>query len=173
MALIGIVRRSRGYTLVEVMIVVAIIGIMALIGPRLFLGLTRYFRMNSARHEIQRDSRNVLEIINRNLRQAESGSLAVSQQTGQPPYSKISFDKFITTSTARSMSFYQSGETLYQVDNGSTRALCGNLRYIAFSYPRTDDATIISISLTLEKATFEGKSKALHLAVEKVRIMND
>ena len=33
-------------------------------------------------------------------------------------------------------------------------------------------STILSISITFEKATYEGGTKALQMAVEKVRIMN-
>jgi hypothetical protein len=32
--------------------------------------------------------------------------------------------------------------------------------------------TIVSVSLTLEKAIYEGKTKALHVATERVRVMN-
>lgn len=32
--------------------------------------------------------------------------------------------------------------------------------------------TIVSVSITLEKAIFEGKTKALHVATERVRIMD-
>jgi hypothetical protein len=129
--------------------------------------------MNRARYEIQRDSKNAINIINRNLRQAKSSSITITQQTGQPPYSRINFNKYVTSTTVRPMSFYQQGTELFAVDGGSTRTLTENLRYIAFTYPRTDDDDVVSVSLTLEKATFQGRSKALQLAVEKVRIMND
>ena len=54
----------------------------------------------------------------------------------------------------------------------SSVAITGNLRYIAFTYPRSDDPTIISVAVTMEKATYEGGTKALELSIEKVRIMN-
>jgi Tfp pilus assembly protein FimT len=159
--------------MVELMIVVALIGVVASIGPKVFTDVTRFLRMTTARHEIQRDSKNAISMINRNLRQAKASTVVISQITGQPPYSRINFDKYIDESTSKAMSFYQQGEKFYSVDNGSTRAVCGGLRYLAFTYPRTDDDGVISVSMTFEKATYQGQSKALQLAVEKVRVMND
>jgi len=64
------------------------------------------------------------------------------------------------------MSFYQQGTVLYQVAQ-STTAISQNLHYIAFTYPRTDDPTIISVAITMEKATYEGGYKALELSIRK------
>jgi hypothetical protein len=58
------------------------------------------------------------------------------------------------------------------VTGANVSKLSDLLSFIAFTFPRTDDATIVSVSLTMQKATFEGGSKALELTVQKVRIMN-
>ncbi len=159
--------------MIEVMLVVGIIGIVASMAPKFFIEVTRFVRMNLARYEIQRDSKNVMVTINRNMRQAQASSILIDQVSGQPYYSRIAFNKFVSDTSSRSMTFYQEGNSLFAVDNGSTRTLCTNLRYIAFSYPRTDDDNVVAVSLTLEKATYGGESKALQLAVEKIRVMND
>ena len=165
-------RAPAGYTLIEVIIVVALIGILALVAPRLFLQTTRYLRMSRAQYEIQRDSKDALLVINRALRQAKASTISISNMAGQPPYSWITFDKYVTDVSARTLQFNQNGPNLYEVDQGHVRLICTNLRYIAFTYPRTDDSYILSVSLTMEKATYQGQTKALQLAVEKVRIMN-
>ncbi len=67
------------------------------------------------------------------------------------------------------MMFYQNGKSLYQVA-GSTTLISNNVQYIAFTYPRTDDPTIMSVALTMEKATYQGGYKALELSIQKVRI---
>ncbi len=162
----------RGFTLIEAVVVVALVGILALVAPRVFLQVTRYIRMTRAHYEIQRDSKDAMLVINRALRQAKASSITITEVAGQPPYSRIDFQKFVSTSTATNISFYQQANTLYEVQAGGTRPVCSNLRYIAFTYPRTDDPYIISISITMERATYQGQTKALHLAVEKVRIMN-
>jgi prepilin-type N-terminal cleavage/methylation domain-containing protein len=162
------VNRNGGFTLTEIMITVAILGIVMMVGPNLLLSITRFSRLSRARIETQRSARIALNQINQSLRQASSSSITVSQETGQPPLSSVSF----STVDNRNMKFYQSGKNLYYVLNGSTRTLSDGLRYIAFSYPRTDDATIMSVSLTFEKDTYQGGSKALQMAIEKVRIMD-
>ncbi|MBI4054712.1 MAG: prepilin-type N-terminal cleavage/methylation domain-containing protein [Elusimicrobia bacterium] len=161
-------RDAKGYTLTELMLVVAILGVLAMIGPRIYIGVTRFFRLTQARVEIQREARGALDLINRNLRQARASMVVIDQISGQPPYSRIEF----TQAGGKTMKFYQQEKSLYLVDVG-TRALTENLRYIAFTYPRTDDDQIVSVSVTLEKETYEGGAKALQLSVEKVRIMND
>jgi hypothetical protein len=110
----------------------------------------------------------VLGLVNRNLRQAIGNSIVISERSGQPPYSMITFTK----QQGDTMSFYQNNNKLVMTSGTMTKTLSSNLRYVAFSFPMSDDMSIISISLTMEKATFKGKSKAMHLAVEKVRIMN-
>ena len=162
----GPLKRS-GFTLTEMMLVVAILGLVALSGPTLMTQIIRFYQLHNAKIEIQRDARVGLDIINRFLRQALSYTVTVDQITGQPPHSRISF----TTVDGRDMIFYQQGLTLFQVAD-STTAISNNLRYIAFTYPRSDDPSIISVAMTMEKATFQGSFKALELSIEKVRIMN-
>ncbi len=160
-------KSNDGFTLTETMMVVAILGILFSVGPQLLTQVTRYYYLHNAKIEIQRDARAALDIINRFLRQAVSTGITINQVAGQPPYSRISF----TTEGGQPMQFYQQGTTLYQVAQSTTK-LSNNLHYIAFTYPRSDDPTIISVAMTMEKATYEGGYKALELSIEKVRVMN-
>ena len=154
------------------MIVAAILAILFALGPRLLVQANRFVRMSLARTEVQRDARAALAMINRSLRQGKASTIRVASLSGQPPYSRIEFSKVTGASTSKTMAFYQQGKTLYMVDT-TTYPVCQNVRYIAFAYPRTDDASIVSVSLTTEKETYEGGAKTLQLSVEKVRIMND
>jgi prepilin-type N-terminal cleavage/methylation domain-containing protein len=164
------VRRGKnraGYTLTEMILVVAIIGIVAMVAPTLITQLVRFYQLHNAKVEIQRDARACLDIMNRYIRQAESYSVVVDQLSGQPPYSRLSF----STISGGNIIFYQQGTNLYQVYR-STTVLSQNLHYIAFTYPRSDDPTILSVAMTMEKSTFQGAYKSLELSIEKVRIMN-
>lgn len=154
--------------MVEVMVVTAIIGTIALIAPKLYQQIRRFFFLNNARVELQRDGRDVLGLVTKMVRQAQSSSIDISRAGSQPPYSKINF----TDITGNSISYYQEGRNLKMMVNGSTKTLTQNLRYVSFSLPRSDDMSIISVALTLEKSTFEGRTKFLHMASEKVRVMN-
>ena len=59
-----------------------------------------------------------------------------------------------------------------QTVSGKTRLLTANVRYAAFNFPRSDDLGIVSVSLTLEKALYGGRRKALQMSSERVRVMN-
>jgi uncharacterized protein (TIGR02599 family) len=160
-------RKNRGFTLVEIMIAVAIMGVLVTVGSQMYVQVQRFFFLSNARVALQRDARAAMIVITRRLRQAQSATLVIDQAASQPYYSRISF----TDIDGHTVRFYQSAKTLYVVDT-STRALSTDLRYVAFALPKADDLGIVSVSFTLEKATYEGQTKALHMASEKVRIMN-
>ena len=162
-------RRASGFTLTEMMVCVAILSIIFSIGPDLMKNVQRFTRLNRARLDTLQRARDTLSMINQVLRQASSSSITVSQESGQPPFSNISF----TTVDGRHLKFYQSGNNLMFVHANSTATVADGLRYIAFTYPRTDSSSIVSVSLTYEKNTYESQTKALQMAIEKVRIMNN
>ncbi|HAZ07665.1 MAG TPA: hypothetical protein DCZ01_03870 [Elusimicrobia bacterium] len=160
---------DRGYSLAELMMVVAIIGILAGVAPPLMIGMQNFFLLTSARYETQRDARTCLDTINRYLRQAYSSTVVIDTPAGQGPYSRVTFKM----ADGRTMQFQQSGNDLLQVLNGTqTSIISRNLIYIAFTYPRTDDPSIISVSITMGKNIQLGKRKVLELTIQKVRIMN-
>jgi prepilin-type N-terminal cleavage/methylation domain-containing protein len=161
--------RSRGWTLTEAMISVAILAILATLGAPLMTQVQRFYLQSESRDSIEKDARDSLNIINRFMRMAKSTTIVIdSFSAAEPPYSRVTF----TTSDNRTMSFWQSGTSLYQKVGNSTEKLSGNLRFIAFTFPRTDDPSIISVSMTMEKSTYQGGSKALQLTIQKVRVMN-
>jgi len=90
-----------------------------------------------------------------------------------PPHSRITFTRYKPNGSTEIVSYYQSGKKLYMSTDGAAgKKVADDLRYIAFTYPKSDDGYIISISVTFERATYEGATKALQMAVEKVRVMN-
>lgn len=166
-------RLKNGYTLVELMIVVAILGVIATAAPRLLNGIYRFSRLAIARVEIQKNARGALSNINRGLRQARAASVVIDQLSGMPPHSRITFTRYKPDGSTEIISYYQNGRKLYLSSNGAAgKMIADDLRYVAFTYPQTDDDSIISISITFERATYEGGAKALQMAVEKVRVMN-
>jgi type II secretory pathway pseudopilin PulG len=161
-------RRRGGLTLVETIITASILSLLALVIVPLLVHATRFFLLNRTRVELQRDARVCLAIITKSLRQASSASVAISQVSGQPYYSQISF----TDVAGTSFIYAQNGTLLRETRGTTTKTLTDDLRFMNFYFPRSDDMTIVSVSLTLEKAIFEGKTKALHVATERVRIMD-
>ncbi len=163
--------RRRGFTLAELMVTIAILGIVFSLAPKVMIDTYKFFRLSMARSEIQRDARAALDLMNRKLRQAEASSIVVSRHdSSQPPYSKV----FFNTVDTSSITFYQAGRQIYMQEGAENpRKIADNLRYMAFTYAETDKDTIMSVSVTFEKDVYQGKAKALQMAVEKVRVMND
>lgn len=160
--------RRRGFSLTEAMMVVAILGILASVGPALILQINNFFLMSRARTAIQQEARSAMYVISRNLHQARYLTVAIDNATGQPYSSRINFTK----QQGQTVSFYQSGRNLVMQEGSRVSILSKNIRYLAFTFPRSDDMGIISVSMTLEKATYLGRTSALHMASERVRLMN-
>jgi prepilin-type N-terminal cleavage/methylation domain-containing protein len=162
------VTARRGFTLTEALLVVAIMGILSVIGPRLLIQTDRFMVMSRTRADLQKEARAIMYVVNRQLRQAQANTIRIDQATNQPYYSRITFTKQQGTS----VSFYQNGKYFQQTVGTNTKILSKNLRYLAFTFPRSDDLTIVSVSMTLEASIYEARTKALHMASERVRIMN-
>lgn len=160
--------RATGYTLVELMIIVAILGVIVNLGPDLYKQVQRFFFLSNARVELQREARTAMSSMTETLRQAQTDTIIITRQQAQPHMSRISFQDI----SGRQMGYYQSGRKLMMNVGSSTTTISSNLRYLAFGFPRSDDMGIVSVAMTLEKATYENRTKALHMASEKVRVMN-
>jgi prepilin-type N-terminal cleavage/methylation domain-containing protein len=158
----------RGFTLVETVITASILSLLALIIAPLLVHSTRFFLLNRTRVDLQRDARACLAIITRNVRQADSTTISIDQGVGQPYYSRISF----TNINGVDFVYFQNDALLRETRAGTTRTLAENLRFLNFYFPRSYEMSIVSVSVTFEKAIFEKKTKALHVATERVRIMN-
>ncbi len=162
-------RKRLGVTLMELMVVLGIVSALFTVAAPILLQANRQFIMVRTKVELQQEARAVMYIVTRNLRQAQGASIIISRaNVSQPFFSKITF----TTEKGLTLMFQQEGTILYQVIGGGKRVLSKNLEYLAFTFPRSDDMGIISVSLTLRKSIYEGKTKALHMASEKVRVMN-
>lgn len=161
--------RPRGYSLVELMMVVAIVGAVSMIGPRLMLQLQNFYLLTTARGDIQRDARASIEIVNRFLRQARYRTIIIDSVAGQGPYSRIRF----THIDGRNFQYRQEGNALIQGVDGVESTLTRNLVYIAFTFPRSDYPRLVSVSMTMGKKTYLENIQELELTVQKIRVMND
>jgi len=161
---------KNAYTLTELMAVVVIIGILGVISAPLLNNLNQNIMMAKTRLSLQQDARNFMSLITKILREAKSSTVVITRNnSSQPFYSKIVF----STIDGKNYQFYQDGKNLVMVDSNNVKILSSDLRYLAFTFPESSDLAIVSISMTLEKDLFSGMKKALHMASEKVMIMNE
>ncbi len=168
--MVNLKRNRHGWTLVEVMIVVAITGIIASMAPSIMNQITKFFILNKTKLELQQQARAAMYIITRELRQAQSSTIVIDRASGQFHYSRLRFTK----QGGQTHTYYQNGANLMMVvgGNNTTTTISRNLAYLAFTFPRSDDMTIVSVSMTLQQQIYGGQYKALHMASERVRVMN-
>lgn len=162
------VKNNRGWTLTELLIVLAILGVVVMIAPTAFTQGTKLFILGRAKLELQREARAALYVMTRELRQAQSNSVVIDQATGQPYYSRIQFTKQQGTN----VKVEQSGGSLILTEGIDVSTMTKNLAFMSFTFPSSDDMTIISVAVTLQKQIYGTTLKALHMASEKVRVMN-
>lgn len=163
---------SAGSNLPEVMMSVLIVGILAAVAAPLMRNVTNFWFQTTARSQIQRDVRVCLDNVNRFLREARMSSIQIDQKAGQPPYSRIAF----STLDTRRFTFWQENSAfMMSVSSGSqtvTTKLSSRVGYLAFSFPRTDDISIVSVAVTMQAPTYLSQQKTLQLSIQKVRVMN-
>ncbi len=172
----AIVAPRKGFTLVEIMVTICIISILFAIVAPIFLQVNRQFIQVRTRLELQQEARGILYTLTRSLRQAHIGSITISRaNTSQPFYSKITFttEQSASAYVSNTMVFQQERTVLYQLVGGTgKRVLSRNLNYLAFTFPRSDDMSLVSVTVTLRKSIYEANKYALITASEQVRIMN-
>ncbi len=150
------------------MIAIALLGILSAGSAPLLVQMTNFIQQTSARNNIQRDVRSSLDVIGRFTREAQNSTVVIDQVLGQPPASRITF----TNVQGQTVSFYQNNNKLFMTVGNGKSLLTSRLAYIAFTYPRSDDVTLLSVAVTIQEPTYLGARKALQLSIQKVRVMN-
>jgi hypothetical protein len=139
------------------------------------LQANRYFIFTRTKGDLQRESRAAMYVMTRELRQAVSNSIVIDRASAtQPFYSRVTYQK---VGAATTTTFAQNGVNLvmYQGNclvTACQKALATDLLYLAVTFPQSDDMTIISVSMTLQENIYQGQTRALHMASEKVQVMN-
>lgn len=152
------------------MMVSAILALLFSLGSSLLMKVNVFFRSSIGKIETQRDVRNLLNLISKEIRAAKSSTVAMSRlDASQPPYSQIAFINI----KGEPVTIWQSGRSLLMQKNAAQLALSMNLRSILFSFPSSTDPSLVRVLLTIEKSDGTGRTQALQLGGESVRVVNE
>lgn len=166
-------RSPRGFTFVEVLVTLAIVGILFGVIPQIIMQVVRFYNLSMDRLALQRDARIVTEIVVSNLRKAVSTTVRIDQVdvSTQPPYSRIRFE----TIKGSTVTVWQENNKLYVTDSVVSplpRVVTPYLRYLAFTYVGTMDDSVMSVNLCLEKESFR-KKRIYNVTNDRVLILNE
>ena len=159
---------QRGFTLAEMMITIAVMGIVSSVLWVVFIQGFRMWRINKAEIEVSRNARISLDIMLKNLREAQASTVEISSEGSNPPYSKVSF----TNIDDEVVEIFQEGNKAYISIDGDDKRFAENIRNLFFSPVESGDENVISVGVCVEQVTYEGKMKTARLSSQKVRIMN-
>ena len=70
-------KNRRGMSLTEMMVVIAMMGVIFSLGAQIMIQFNRYMSLSKVRINLQRDARVIFSIINRNLRQAKVSTVTL------------------------------------------------------------------------------------------------
>jgi uncharacterized protein (TIGR02599 family) len=158
---------TKGLTVIELLITLSLISIAFIVMARFITLSSNAYRGEAARMETQRDIRAILDLLVRNIHQAQTKTVVIDQLNQQPPHSRIRF----TDVRGRSCVVYQQGNKLRFVMGNNETVLTHLLRCIMFYTPESFDYSVVSVSLSIETSAPNNR-KTISLTAEKIRIMN-
>lgn len=148
-------RSFAGFTLVEVLVAVAILLLFVAGGTKFFEHTTRSWQENYARLEIQQSARIAMDEMTNNIRQASAATVVIDA-LAVPANSRISFQVIKDTGT-RAITYYLDQEKLHVEMNTMESTSFTNVQELYFAkrnpatVPPDEDPRSIYIRLILKK----------------------
>ena len=163
--------KQKGFTLIELMIVVALLGILGYGIMKFFSNTFRVWWQTSQQIEAQQKARTAMDEMTRFIRQARPVTgIAIGQQGGENPNTMITF----THIDGRQISYYQSGDSLKRVVGGvTTEVIPEDLVSVYFVLDSTTSPTQVDIStLTVQTPGTGGEQGSLTFPRKRVFLRN-
>ena len=154
-------KSRQGVTLVEMLVVVAILGIILAAFGKLFNTNLSFFRRIEVRRQVTIDARVAFDAIGQRLRTGQANTVLIDRlTTTSPPNSQIRF-KLVSGADCR---IYVANDTLYIQDGTfAPKVVAAHVTGLSFSNPDTDDPAILSVSMLVE-APYDNSEDPTHVS---------
>ena len=138
--MIKLISNKKGFSLIELMVVVVILGLMVLGLVTFFTGGVRSWISGQSQLEAQRNARQAMDIMVREIREGESYSSTVSSVTVDIPA--------LGSESVYSVTFEKIGNIIYREVNFVSTPLINNVKTLSF--PASTDLSKVHIILEVD-----------------------
>lgn len=143
-------------------------GVVAVLVPQALSKIYQLFTVNQARIECQRDLRDCVFQMEKDLNQARSTTVRVSRDDNQPVFSKIAFQTLAGTTTT----YRQDGRRLIVNRGGEDIPLTRNLMSVAFLLNEMGQTRSVHIALVVGKDSDRNHKKTSSTLVRNIVFKN-
>jgi prepilin-type N-terminal cleavage/methylation domain-containing protein len=135
--------KAKGFTLVELVIVIAIVGISMTIVGAILLGTIKAWTFKFNRNDILWDGRIGLDRMTREIRAVKDSTSVITASSTQFRF---------TDAENKDITYSLSSTNLNRTENGTANLLAGNVSGLAFTYYDASDV-VISTPIVSPSAT--------------------
>ncbi|OGE74332.1 MAG: hypothetical protein A3I07_02680 [Candidatus Doudnabacteria bacterium RIFCSPLOWO2_02_FULL_42_9] len=154
--------KSRGFTLVEIVIVISIVVVCGVVIADLFIGQNRLYKVETAELNVTSDARVALDDIDNYVRQANrvldnSGAYITGAQVLVLQIQSINASNQLIPATFDNVVYYLTGPELYREvfphnassRLGGTKQLASHVNGLAFTYNNVSNALVTEVSTNI------------------------
>jgi len=128
--MVKLLQNKKGFSLIELMVVVVILGLMVLGLVTFFTGGARSWISGQSQLEAQRNARQAMDIMVREIREGKSYSGTTSSITVDIPA--------LGSGSAYSVTYRKTGNIIYREVNSVSSPLIDNVKTLSFAAASTD-----------------------------------